>query len=64
MSYTSLPSSPCTARSCNRAAPLPPLLRSFTPHLMPMTRGMEVACYVRMAQGASVADLRKCLEAS
>jgi hypothetical protein len=35
---------------------------SFTPHLMPMTRGMESSCYVKMAPGVTVADLRKCLE--
>jgi hypothetical protein len=29
---------------------------------MPMTRGMEVACYVRLQGGATVADLRTCLE--
>lgn len=29
---------------------------------MPMTRGMEAACYVKLAPGASVADLRKALE--
>ena len=39
-----------------------PLSRSFTPHLMPMTRGMESSCYVKMAPGVTVADLRKCLE--
>jgi N-acetyl-gamma-glutamyl-phosphate reductase len=35
---------------------------SFTPHLMPMSRGMEAACYVKLAPGRSVADLRQCLE--
>jgi N-acetyl-gamma-glutamyl-phosphate reductase len=30
---------------------------------MPMTRGMESDCYVKMAPGVTVADLRKCLEA-
>lgn len=34
---------------------------SFTPHLMPMTRGMEAACYVKLAPGASVADLKALL---
>lgn len=34
---------------------------SFTPHLMPMSRGMESACYVRLAAGATVEDLRACL---
>lgn len=36
---------------------------SFTPHLMPMSRGMEVACYVKLANGATVDDLRRTLEA-
>lgn len=31
---------------------------------MPMTRGMEAACYVKMAEGVTVADLRQCLEVS
>ena len=35
---------------------------SFTPHLMPMSRGMEAACYVKLAEGATVAQLRACLE--
>ncbi|GAB4821680.1 hypothetical protein N2152v2_008726 [Parachlorella kessleri] len=39
-----------------------PVLISFTPHLMPMTRGMEAACYVKMTPGTTVADLRACLE--
>eukprot|EP00887_Chlorella_sp_A99_P006750 scaffold3.g6750.t1 len=39
-----------------------PVTVSFTPHLMPMTRGMESACYVRLAGGASVADLRQALQ--
>lgn len=30
---------------------------SFTPHLMPMSRGMESACYVKMTPGTSVQDL-------
>lgn len=34
---------------------------SFTPHLMPMSRGMETASYVKLANGASVEDLRKAL---
>ena len=36
---------------------------SFTPHLMPMSRGMETASYVKLADGVSVADLRAALEA-
>ena len=35
---------------------------SFTPHLMPMTRGMEAACYVKLANGATAADLKAHLE--
>jgi N-acetyl-gamma-glutamyl-phosphate reductase len=34
---------------------------SFTPHLMPMSRGMETASYVKLANGATVEDLRKAL---
>ena len=30
---------------------------------MPMSRGMEAACYVKMAPGVTVADLRRTLEA-
>ncbi|KAL4424345.1 hypothetical protein ABPG75_001646 [Micractinium tetrahymenae] len=36
-----------------------PVRVSFTPHLMPMTRGMESACYVKMASGVTAADLRQ-----
>lgn len=35
---------------------------SFTPHLIPMSRGMECSCYVKMEPGITVADLRECLE--
>lgn len=35
---------------------------SFTPHLMPMTRGMESDCYVKLAEGIDVDDLRAELE--
>lgn len=34
---------------------------SFTPNLMPMSRGMQSTCYVKMSQGASVDDLRASL---
>lgn len=34
---------------------------SFTPHLMPMSRGMETASYVKLADGASVESLREVL---
>lgn len=34
---------------------------SFTPHLMPMSRGMETASYVKLANGATVDDLRNAL---
>ena len=40
-----------------------PVRISFTPHLMPMSRGMEAACYVKLAPGKTAADLRACLEA-
>jgi N-acetyl-gamma-glutamyl-phosphate reductase len=35
---------------------------SFTPHLMPFSRGMESDCYVRMTSGTSVDDLRSALQ--
>jgi len=34
---------------------------SFTPHLMPMSRGMLATTYVRLAKGAQAADLRAAL---
>lgn len=48
--------------ACHQLLFYTPLLRSFTPHLMPMTRGMESACYVKLANGATAADLRKHLQ--
>lgn len=38
------------------------VLISFTPHLMPMTRGMQSTCYVKMADGVDVQQLRQRLE--
>ena len=38
-----------------------PVEISFTPHLVPMNRGILSTIYVRMANGASVEDLRQCL---
>ncbi|KAA8496069.1 putative N-acetyl-gamma-glutamyl-phosphate reductase, chloroplastic [Porphyridium purpureum] len=35
---------------------------NFTPHLMPMSRGILESIYVKLAPGKSVADLRECLE--
>ena len=35
---------------------------SFTPHLMPMSRGMLATSYVNMAEGVSVGDLRAHLQ--
>ena len=35
---------------------------SFTPTLMPMSRGMQSTCYVRLAGGASPDDLRAHLQ--
>jgi N-acetyl-gamma-glutamyl-phosphate reductase len=34
---------------------------SFTPHLMPMNRGIEETIYVRLVNGANAADLRETL---
>lgn len=36
---------------------------SFTPHLMPMSRGMQSTIYVRLDGGASVDDLHSTLQA-
>ena len=35
-----------------------PISVSFTPHLIPMNRGMIATCYVRLKNGASLDDLR------
>ncbi|QDZ22341.1 N-acetyl-gamma-glutamyl-phosphate reductase [Chloropicon primus] len=39
-----------------------PVRVSFTPHLMPFSRGMQSTIYVKMADGVSVEDLRARLE--
>jgi N-acetyl-gamma-glutamyl-phosphate reductase len=39
-----------------------PVTVSFTPHLMPMNRGILSTIYVRMTGGAGIADLRRTLE--
>jgi len=36
----------------------------FTPHLLPMNRGMIATCHVTLGEGASLADLRKVYEAA
>ncbi len=36
---------------------------SFTPHLMPMSRGILATCYVKLTPGAGLADLRRALAA-
>jgi N-acetyl-gamma-glutamyl-phosphate reductase len=41
-----------------------PVVVNFTPHLMPMNRGILSTIYVRLASGAGVADLRRTLEAA
>jgi N-acetyl-gamma-glutamyl-phosphate reductase len=38
-----------------------PIVVSFTPHLMPMNRGIEETMYVKLADGAQTADLRETL---
>ncbi len=40
-----------------------PILVNFTPHLMPMNRGILSTIYVRLANGATAADLRATLAA-
>jgi N-acetyl-gamma-glutamyl-phosphate reductase len=39
-----------------------PIIVTFTPHLMPMNRGILSTIYVRLANGATAADLRQTLE--
>lgn len=39
-----------------------PVIVNFTPHLMPMNRGILSSIYVRLAKGVSAADLRATLE--
>ena len=39
-----------------------PVRVSFTPTLMPMSRGMQSTIYVKLANGASVDDLRSHLQ--
>ena len=39
-----------------------PVTVCFTPHLIPMNRGILATCYVRLANGAGVEDLRSCLK--
>jgi N-acetyl-gamma-glutamyl-phosphate reductase len=41
-----------------------PIIVNFTPHLMPMNRGILSTIYVRLANGASPGDLRETLEAT
>ena len=38
-----------------------PVLVNFTPHLMPMNRGIFSTAYVRLSEGATVDQLRACL---
>ena len=39
-----------------------PIVVNFTPHLMPMSRGILSSIYVRLQNGATVEDLRQTLE--
>ncbi|MCR9254980.1 MAG: N-acetyl-gamma-glutamyl-phosphate reductase [Alphaproteobacteria bacterium] len=39
-----------------------PVVVNFTPHLMPMNRGILATCYVRLEGGASAEDLHKALD--
>ena len=41
-----------------------PVRISFTPTLMPMSRGMQATIYVRLTAGTSADDLREHLQAS
>lgn len=38
------------------------LVVNFTPHLIPMSRGELVTCYLKLADGKSATDLRRALE--
>lgn len=38
-----------------------PIIVNFTPHLMPMSRGILSTAYVRLANGATAADLREAM---
>jgi N-acetyl-gamma-glutamyl-phosphate reductase len=40
------------------------IVLNFTPHLIPMSRGELVTCYVRLKDGASADDLRSALDAA
>jgi len=39
-----------------------PIVVNFTPHLLPMSRGVLASIYVRLADGAAPADLRRTLQ--
>lgn len=52
----------CVFQGLSEAAGSPVRI-SFTPTLMPMSRGMQSTIYVRLTQGASVDDLREHLQA-
>lgn len=41
-----------------------PVTINFTPHLIPMSRGELVTCYVRLTGGASADDLRAALQSA
>ena len=41
-----------------------PLMVTFTPHLIPMTRGMLTTIYTRLKAGVQSADVRECLMAA
>lgn len=43
------------------AAARRPVITSFTPHLVPMNRGMQATIYVQMTPGTNLADLRATL---
>src|SRR5260221_1727771 len=46
------------------AAARRPITVNFTPHLMPMNRGILATIYVRLAKGADVGELRRTLDAA
>lgn len=52
----------CIDQGLSEAAGAPVRI-SFTPTLMPMSRGMQSTIYVRLTEGTSVDDLREHLQA-
>jgi N-acetyl-gamma-glutamyl-phosphate reductase len=52
---------PEIARHLGRAARVPPPSITFTPHLVPLRRGLLATCYARPKPGATAARVHQCL---